>query len=119
MPGSLTGRGEEGIVFMGTVMDSDTLYGERQQELAHTDVICDQFHIPLSASPSCETSSSSGSPTLHYSITLSLYCSSTWILSLTGGKLHFHPASDAAVSSSVYQQITSPSLPASRLPVNS
>lgn len=31
-----------------TVIDCDTLYGQRQQEHAHTDVICDQFRIPLS-----------------------------------------------------------------------
>lgn len=32
-----------------TVMGCDTFYGERQQERAHTDVICDQLRIPLSA----------------------------------------------------------------------
>lgn len=32
----------------GTVIDGDTLYGARQQERVHTDVMCDQFRIPLS-----------------------------------------------------------------------
>lgn len=33
---------------VGTVIDCDTLYGARQQEPAGTDVMCDQFRIPLS-----------------------------------------------------------------------